>query len=113
VHGAAEVHEDDDPAAGVRVDNGVGDADGVRAEGTLVEARCLLDPHGIPVQHLTREGDRGPGQGAAVGDDHETDETAARRGHASPVRSTCAAAARRSAAEVAPGSWCPTLRSPR
>ena len=44
-------------------------------------------------------------QRVAVGDHHETDH-----GPAPRVR---AAASSRSAAEVAPGSWCPALRSPR
>ncbi len=121
-HGAAEIHEDDDAGAGVGSGDRVGDADGVGAEAPVVEPRGLLETDVVPVQHHARERDRGAGQGPAVGDDDETDGTDGtswihRRGtrgaHGASAGSACAAAAISSAAEVAPGSWWPTLRSPR
>ena len=105
--------------------------DRVGAERRLVEPGGHLDPHRAAVQHLRRQRDRGPRQRAAVGDDDQAD--AGRSGRRSPgasvmslrsarrhVSSAQDGSERRSVAAsssratvVAPGSWWPTLRSPR
>ena len=102
-HGAAEVHEHEHAVgcAGA-LDRGP-DVGGVGAEDPTIEPGRDLDGGPCPVHHLQCQFDGGFGQPATVGDDDDADHG---------VR-VAAAASRSSAAEVAPGSWCPALRSPR
>ena len=58
----------------------------------------------------------GPAPGSPAGGDHlprGAGHRRGRRGHDPGPASAAASAARSSAVEVAPGSWCPTLRAPR
>ncbi len=109
-HGAAEIHEHDHAPPGVRAHDGVGHPDGIGAERPVLEARRHLQPDAVPVEHLRGETDRGLGERPAVRDDDDAD---GRVRHGTCGGSVSAAAATSSAADVAPGSWCPTLRSPR
>jgi ABC-type Mn2+/Zn2+ transport system ATPase subunit len=124
---APQVHQDDDALLGVHALDRPRDLHRVGAEGGLVEARGDGDTRFRPVHHLPCQLDRGSGERAAVRDDDDPDaerSPTARRGHRRVVPSAgtaradadprvAAAAATRSATLVAPGSWCPVLRSPR
>ena len=117
-HGAAEVHQDDDAGGTVDPLDGLLDLHGVGAERRLVEPGRDLDPHRTAVQHLVGQRQRGPRQRPAVRDDDDADVlppeviTAVPRPLQVEAR-LAAAAATSSATLVAPGSWWPTLRSPR
>ena len=104
---AAEIHQHDDPVALIRSTDGVLDGDGVGPEGAVVEPGGDLDGRLTTVQHLGGQCHGGVRERPAVGDHHDAD------GHGSKPDKASAAAAISSAADVAPGSWCPTLRSPR
>jgi hypothetical protein len=107
-YGAAQVHQDHDAVAAVGGRDGVHDRDRVGAERRLVQPGGDLDPDRARVHHLRREPDRRARQGAAVGDHHDADHRSQL-----PVPSVVPAAVSSSVTEVAPGSWWPTLRSPR
>jgi hypothetical protein len=75
---AAEIHEHDDTGRAVNLLNSFLDADGVRAEGYLVQARGDRDRNRAAVQHLGCESHGGPGQSAAVRDNDDADEVCGR-----------------------------------
>ena len=77
---------------------------GVGAQDPTVEPGGDLDRRARPVHHLHCQLDGGFGQPATVGDDDDADHD---------VKAVAVAASRSSAADVAPGSWWPALRSPR
>ena len=87
-------------------------ADGVGAERAVVEPRGHLDAHRPSPCSISPASATAASARARL---WETTTRPTRRALAAsgPRRSAGAAAAISSAAEVAPGSWCPTLRSPR
>jgi hypothetical protein len=109
-YGTAEVHQDDDAVPGVRRGDRGDDLRRVRTEGGVVEARGDFDPCRRGVRHLAGETDRRSGEGPAVRHDDKAD-------HDDPPTpewpSSVAAAWSSRVTDVAPGSWWPTLRSPR
>ena len=107
-HGAAEVHQHHDALPLVGGLDGRHDLGGVGAERGVVQPRRHLHAHRLAVQHLPSQGDRRVGERPAVRDHHQP---GARRHQPAPT--AAAAASRSRVVEVAPGSWCPTLRSPR
>ena len=106
--GAAEVHQHHDALPLVGGLDGRHDLGRVGAERGVVQPRRDLHAHRLAVQHLPRERDRRVGERPAVRDHHQP---GARRHQPAPT--AAAAASRSRVVEVAPGSWCPTLRSPR
>ena len=116
---AAEVHQHDDAPALVGGRDRLRDPARVGPEGVRVQARRDLHGHAAAVQHLARQRDRGVGERPAVGDHDDPDPPVrvagcprAHRARQDPPMAV-AAAAMSSVDEVAPGSWCPALRSPR
>ncbi len=75
---AAEVHQHDDTRRAVNVLDRLFDADGVSAEGHLVQACGHRDRDRTAVQHLGCQRDGGSGQCVAVRDDDEADEVSGR-----------------------------------
>ena len=120
-HRAAQVHEHDD--AGRAVDLLDGLLDLRRRPCRTWSRRARRRPRcadRAAVQHLRGQRDRGPGQRPAVRDDDDADGRAPPAHRPSSLgRQADAAlvdgdrAATSSATLVAPGSWWPTLRSPR
>ena len=72
-HRATQVHEDDDTLAVVGPGDRVDDLPRVGSEGPVVETCGDDDGDSPPVQHLLRQSNSGPSQGAAMGDDHQAD----------------------------------------
>ena len=106
-HGAAEIHDDEHTVGRGDAVDGFFHSGGVGAEYVAVETGGDLDGWRCAADHLQRELDGGVGQPAAVGNDDDPD-------HGELTFSNAMAAASNSnAAEVAPGSWWPALRSPR
>ena len=109
--GTAEVHQYDDAARTVGALDRGADAHRVGPQRRLVQPGRHLDPQRPAVQHLLRQHDRGLGQRPAVGHDDESHLLGRAAGsHGWNAR---VAASSSSATVVAPGSWWPTLRSPR
>ncbi len=104
---AAQVHQHDDPVATIGSVDGVVDGHGVGSQGAVVEPGGDLDGGRAAVQHLGGQCNSGVRERSAVRDHHDADR------HVSGPAKASAAAATSSAADVAPGSWWPTLRSPR
>ena len=110
---APEVHQDHDTGRAVHLLDGRGDLHRVRAQGGLVQPGGHGDAHLTPPDHLLGQLDGRDRQRPAVRDHHQTD-AAPRAGR--PVAGqevNPVVAARSRATVVAPGSWWPTLRSPR
>ena len=104
-HGAAQVEQHDDTVFGVDPLDRLLHLDGVGAERGLVEPGGDRDRGLDAMEHLTGELGRGASEGSAVRDDDDSNHDVSRG--LWPQRCTS------SAADVAPGSWCPMLRSPR
>ena len=108
--GAPEVHEDQHAVPGPHLLDRVQHLDGVRPERSLglVQPAGGADAH-VRTRHLCGQLGHALREPGAVADDDEADH-----GYAAPVAANAAAAASSSSHdEVAPGSWCPALRSPR
>ena len=106
-HGAAEIHDDEHAVGRGDAVDGFFHSGGVGAEHVTVETGGDLDRWRRATDHLQGELDGGVGQPAAVRNDDDADH-----GDLSS-RTRSAAASNSNAAEVAPGSWWPALRSPR
>jgi hypothetical protein len=124
-HSAAEVHHDEHTLGGRDLVDGFPDPDRVGAGDVAVESGGDGDRRRRTSDHLERELHRCLGQLAAVGDHDDPDPGAwcvragsfrlagcSGRAHGASANAE-AAASISSAAEVAPGSWWPALRSPR
>ena len=107
-HGAAEIHEHEHAVGrGDPVDRFL-DSRGVGAEHVAVETGGDLDRVAAsPRTICSGELDGGLGQPATVRDDDDADHDDL------TSRMRTAAASNSNAADVAPGSWWPALRSPR
>ena len=111
-HGAAEIHEDQHAVGRPGLVDGPHHTKGVGAQRAtgLVEPAGDRDPQSLRA-HLRGELGRALGELCAVADQDQPDHGAAPPCH--PLASVSAAVASRSQDDVAPGSWCPALRSPR